>query len=46
MAMEESLTGHGSTDENPADIATECVLSVMKRNHLVSKLLYDIMDHD
>ena len=44
VAMNEILTGHISTHENPADIATKLVPGGRKRDHLVSLLLYDIAD--
>ena len=42
--MGESLTGHVLTAENPADLATKLIPGGQKREHLVSKLLYDIFD--
>jgi hypothetical protein len=45
VAMNESLTGHIPTAENPADLATKVLGGGQKRNHLVSKLLYDICDN-
>ena len=44
VAMGESLTGHVLTAENPADLATKIIPGGQKREHLVSKLLYDIFD--
>ncbi len=44
VAMRESLTGHISTDENPADFATKVMYGGQKRNHLVGKVLFDICD--
>ena len=44
VAMNESLTGHIATVENPADLATKIHTGGAKREHLVSKLLYDIYD--
>ena len=46
VAMGECLTGHVSTDENPADIATKIVPGGRKRDHLCGKVLYDIADHE
>jgi hypothetical protein len=43
-AMNEIRTGHISTHENPADLATKLVPSGRKRDYLVSLLLYDIAD--
>ena len=43
-AMGESLTGHISTNDNVADLATKIIPAGQKRNHLVRKLLYDIAD--
>jgi hypothetical protein len=42
--MGESLTGHISSQENPADLATKLMSGGQKRNYLVSKILYDIHD--
>ena len=44
VAMGESLTGHVSTGENPADLATKIITAKGTREHLVSKLMYDIYD--
>ena len=44
VAMKESLTGHVSSKENPADIATKLIPSGQLREHLVRKLLHDIYD--
>ena len=46
VAMEESLTGHIASQENPSDIASKLVPSGQLREHLVSKLLYDIYDQE
>jgi hypothetical protein len=46
IAMGESLTSHISSQENPADLATKLIPGGQKRNYLVSKILYDIYDHD
>jgi hypothetical protein len=45
VAMEESLMGHISTHDNPADICTKLIPGGMKRNHLIGLVLYDICDH-
>jgi hypothetical protein len=44
VAMGESLTGHVSTHENPADIATKVLPGGQKRDHLTGLVLYDIVD--
>ena len=44
VAMEESLTGHTSTNDNMADIATKCLGGGQKRNHLVGMLMHDIVE--
>ncbi len=44
VAMGELLTGHISTHENPADLATKIIPGGTKRDHLVGKVLYDIVD--
>ena len=44
VAMDECRTGHIDTDENPADLATKIIAGGMKRDHLVGKLLTDIVD--
>ena len=46
VAMNECLTGHIDTNENPADLGTKVVPGGSKRNHLVGKLLYDICDYE
>ena len=46
VAMGESVTGHISSKENCADLASKLVPSGQLREHLVSKLLYDIYDQD
>ena len=45
VAMGESLTGHISTHDNPADICTKLIPGGTKRDHLVGLVLYDICDH-
>ena len=44
VAMGESLTGHIPTAENCADLATKIIPGVKKRDHLVGKLFFDIVD--
>ena len=44
VAMGEILTNHVPSEHNPADIATKIIPSGMKRDYLVSLLLYDIAD--
>ena len=44
VAMNELRTGHVRSAENPADLATKIHGGGFKRNHLVSKLLYDLAD--
>lgn len=44
VAMGECLTGHISTHENVADLGTKVIGGGAKRDHLVSKVLYDIAD--
>ena len=44
VAMKEIMTTHIDTNENPADLATKIIGGGRKRDHLVSKLLYDIVD--
>jgi len=44
VAMEEMLTAHVPTAENPADLGTKVIPGGQKRDHLVSKLLYDLSD--
>jgi hypothetical protein len=44
VAMGESLNGHISTHDNPADICTKIIPSGMKWDHLVGLILYDLND--
>ena len=44
VAMGEMLTAHIPSVDNPADLGTKVVPGGQKRNHLVSKLLYDLAD--
>ena len=47
VAMEECLTSHISTHENPADLATKILPGGTKHDHFVGMLLHDIVDdHD
>ena len=46
VAMGESVTGHIPSQENCADLASKLVPSGQLREHLVSKLLYDIYDQE
>ena len=46
VAMGESLTGHISTHDNPADLGTKVLPGGHKRTGLVSLVLYDFADHD
>ena len=44
VPMGESLTWHIPTAENCADLATKIIPEKQKRDHLVGKLLFDIVD--
>ena len=44
VAIGEYLTGHIPTAENSADLATKIIPGEKKRDHLVVKLLFDIVD--
>lgn len=44
VAMNECLTTHISTNDNPADLATKLISGGQKRDYLVGKLIYDICD--
>ena len=44
VGMEEILTAHIRTAENPADLGTKVVPGGQKRYHIVSKLLFDLTD--
>ena len=46
VAMDEFRTGHIDTNENQADLATKVIPGGYKRDHLVGKLLYDIVDDE
>jgi len=45
VAMGECLTGHVSSKENPADLATKLIPGGQTRDYLIGKLLYDICDY-
>jgi len=42
VAMDECLTGHVSTNNNPADTATKVLPGGRRRDYLLSLLLYDL----
>ena len=42
VAMEESLTGHVSSVDNPEEICTKVVPGGEKRKHLIGKVLHDL----
>ena len=42
--MNEMLTSHIHSVDNPADLGTKVIPGGEKRNHLVRKLLYDLAD--
>ena len=44
--MGELLTGHVRSEDNPADICTKVIPGGMKRNQLLSQILYDLADYD
>ena len=44
VIMNELRTGHIRSAENPGDLATKIHGGGFKRNHIVSKLLYDLVD--
>ena len=44
VAMKESLTGHVSSENNPADIATKIVPPGRKQDHIVTMILHDLAD--
>jgi len=46
VSMEESITGHIDSRNNPADLASKLVPSGQLREHLASMLLYDIYDYN
>jgi hypothetical protein len=43
-AMGESIIGHVTSVDNPADIFTKVVSDGKKRNHLIHILLHDLCD--
>jgi hypothetical protein len=45
VAMGECLTGHVCSVNNPTDICTKLMYAGQKRDHLVSLILWDIVDH-
>ena len=45
VAMDECLTGHVASVENPADLATKLIPGGQKRDYLIEKLLFDICDY-
>jgi hypothetical protein len=44
VAMGESLTGHVSSTENPADLCTKFIPGGQKRDYLIGLVLHDIVD--
>ena len=44
VTMGESLTGHIPTAENCSELATKIIPGGQKRDHLVVKLLFEIVD--
>ena len=44
LAMGELLTGYIPTEENCADLATKIIPGGQKRDHLVGKLFFEIVD--
>ena len=46
VAMGESLTAHVDKHENLADIATKILPGGSKRDYLIDKVLYHLVDHD
>ena len=40
--MGETLVDHVPSSDNPADLATKVISAGQKRNHLVSKIMYDL----
>jgi hypothetical protein len=44
VAMGESLTGHVSSTENPADLCTKFIPGGQKRDYLIGLILHDIVD--
>ena len=45
VAMGESLTGHISTHEIPANVATKDLPGGQKRDYLCGKVIYDLTDY-
>jgi hypothetical protein len=46
VAMDKCHTGHIDTNENQANLATKVIPGGYKRDHLVGKLLNNIVDDD
>ena len=46
VAMGECMTGHISTNENSADLATKVIVQPMKREHLVASFYNICDDHE
>ena len=44
VEMKESLTGHVTSVDNPADICTKDVPGGAKRKHLIGKVLHNLYD--
>ena len=42
--MDEILTGHVRSENNPSDLATNVLGGGVKRNGLISHLLYDLTE--
>ena len=42
MAMNESLTGHVPSVDNPADICTKVVPGGAKQKHFIGKVLHEL----
>ena len=46
VAMKESLVTHIPTVENPADICTKVIPGGRKQDHLIGKVLWDLVEHN
>ena len=46
VAMGESLVTHIPTVENPADLCTKVMPGGQKRDHLIGKVLWDLVEHE
>jgi hypothetical protein len=44
VAMNESVVGHISSKENPADLATKVIGGGQQRDHLIGMIMHDITD--